>query len=324
MAAATTSNAATATDLAQTVNTVHFVRGDQSYLPELAAYREHIESLGHAVQMHASAHSVPDGAEVVWWLCGRVIAAQAQRLQGALHVHEYASASVAPWPWLKDRVKQWQHPVPDFRVFQSDWVRQRLGFADDVPFAFRDMGVPPHFLTAQAGQAPSFDLVYLGEMSRLRLFVPLLKTLGEAGVTLLLVGDVPDDLQSALAGQAHIVCTGRVAHAEVPAQLLRARCGLNLMPDVLPLSEQTSTKMLEYLALGLPVISNPYAWAQRTALAHAGRVHFMPIKASAWQWRQALQTLPGLQADRAHLQALAWSAQLQTFPLWVHLWGAQR
>ena len=306
--------------------TVHFVHGARSYLPELAAYQAQIEHLGHAVQMHTQAHNVPDDAQAVWWICGRVPSAQARRLKGAVQVHEYASASVAPLAWLKDRIKQWQHPVPDFRVFQSDWVRQRMGFGqpDAVPFALRDMGVPDAFLTAQAQQPPEFDLVYLGEMRRLLHFVPLLHTLGRAGLSLLLVGDVPAALQERLAALGHIQSTGRVPQDQVPAQLLRARAGLNLMPDVLPLAEQTSTKMLEYLALGLPVISNPYAWAQRTAQAHAGRVQLLGLQASAAQWQAAVQGLPLHQTDRQHLQSLRWSQQLQAMPVWAALFGADR
>jgi glycosyltransferase involved in cell wall biosynthesis len=308
------------------VITVHFVHGARSYLPELAAYQAQIEHLGHAVQMHTQAHNVPDDAQAVWWICGRVPSAQARRLKGAVQVHEYASASVAPLAWLKDRIKQWQHPVPDFRVFQSDWVRQRMGFGqpDAVPFALRDMGVPDAFLTAQAQQPPEFDLVYLGEMRRLLHFVPLLHTLGRAGLSLLLVGDVPAALQERLAALGHIQSTGRVPQDQVPAQLLRARAGLNLMPDVLPLAEQTSTKMLEYLALGLPVISNPYAWAQRTAQAHAGRVQLLGLQASAAQWQAAVQGLPLHQTDRQHLQSLRWSQQLQAMPVWAALFGADR
>ncbi len=308
--------------------TVHFVHGARSYLPELAAYQAHIEHLGHAVQMHTQADTVPDDARAVWWICGRVPSDQARRLKGAVQVHEYASASVAPLAWLKDRVKQWQHPVPDFRVFQSDWVRQRMGFdhagPDAVPYALRDMGVPDVFLTAQALQPPEFDLVYLGEMRRLLYFLPLLHTLGQAGLSLLLVGDVPAALQAHLATLGHIQSTGRVPQDQVPAQLLRARAGLNLMPDVLPLSEQTSTKMLEYLALGLPVISNPYAWAQRTALAHAGRVQLLDVQATAAQWQAAVKALPQRQTDRQHLQSLCWSQQLQGLPVWAALFGADR
>lgn len=309
------------------MTTVHFVHGAHAYLPELAAYAEHLQTLGHAVQMHTQAQTVPDDAAAVWWLCGRVPSGQAQRLAAAMHVHEYASASVAPLAWLKDRAKQWGQPVPDFRVFQSDWVRQRLGFRDAVPWALRDMGVPAHFLTAQVQQPPEFDLVYLGEMSRLQHFVPLLRTLGQAGLSLLLVGDVPDALQkvlqAALTGPGRLHATGRVPQTEVPQHLLRARCGLNLMPDVLPLNEQTSTKMLEYLAVGLPVISNPYAWARRAAQAHADRVQFVSAQAPTALWQQALRQLPAVQADRRHLQALSWPHRLQGLPVWPLLLGGQ-
>jgi glycosyltransferase involved in cell wall biosynthesis len=186
------------------------------------------------------------------------------------------------------------------------------------------MGLPDSFLMAQAQQAPEFDLVYLGEMRRLQHFVPLLNTLGQAGLSLLLVGHVPAALQERLAALGHIQSTGRVPQDQVPAQLLRARAGLNLMPDVLPLAEQTSTKMLEYLALGLPVISNPYAWAQRTAQAHAGRVQLLGLQASAAQWQAAVQGLPLHQTDRQHLQSLRWSQQLQAMPVWAALFGADR
>jgi glycosyltransferase involved in cell wall biosynthesis len=310
------------------VITVHFVHGARSYLPELVAYQAHIQSLGHAVQLHTQAHTVPNDAQAVWWICGRVPADQARRFKGAVQVHEYASASVAPLAWLKDRLKQWQHPVPDFRVFQSEWVRQRMGWQDTVhepvPYALRDMGVPEAFLTAQALQPPEFDLVYLGEMRRLMHFVPLLQTLGQAGLKLLLVGDVPPALQERLATLAHIQSTGRVPQDQVPGQLLRARAGLNLMPDVLPLREQTSTKMLEYLALGLPVVSNPYAWAQRTTRAHAGRVQLLDVQATAAQWQAAMQALPLRQTDRQHLVSLGWSHQLQALPVWDALFGAGR
>jgi glycosyltransferase involved in cell wall biosynthesis len=152
----------------------------------------------------------------------------------------------------------------------------------------------------------------------------LLQTLGQAGLKLLLVGDVPPALQKHLAALSHIQSTGRVPQDQVPAQLLRARAGLNLMPDVLPLCEQTSTKLLEYLALGLPVISNPYAWAQRTAQAHSGRVQLLGLQASAAQWQAAVLGLPMRQTDRQHLASLGWSHQLQALPVWHTLFGAGR
>ena len=191
-----------------------------------------------------------------------------------------------------------------------------MGLTDQVPYSLRDMGVPDHFLNAQATQAPEFDLVYLGVMSRLKAFWPTLKTIEQAGLSLLLVGDVPSELQGKLQQLTNITCTGRITQTEVPAQLMRARAGLNLMPNLLPLTEQTSTKMLEYLATGLSVISNPYPWAQRMSQQHAGRVQLLHAHNSVSAWQQAMAHVPEPQTDRAHLHSLSWAAQLRNLSVW--------
>lgn len=298
------------------MSTIHFVHGGTAYLPELAAYTEHLQTLGHSSQIHRTASTVPNDAQVVWWICGTIDRRQAQRLNKSLHIHEYASASVGRLPWLKDRIKQWTHPRPDHRIFQSEWLRQRMGLTDQVPYSLRDMGVPEYFLKARSSQASEFDLVYLGVMSRLHAFWQTLQAIDQAGLSLLLIGDVPSGLQEKLSTLKHIHCTGRIAQAEVPSQLLRARAGLNLMPKMQPLIGQTSTKMLEYLAVGLPVISNDYDWAQHTATKHPGRVQLIKTPSTAENWMRVAAQTPHIETDRSHLQYLSWSEQLHNLPVW--------
>ena len=156
-------------------------------------------------------------------------------------------------------------------------------------------------------------------MSRLMQFVPALQAIEQAGLRLLLVGQIPPALQAVIGPLQHIHTTGRIAQDEVPAQLLRARAGLNLVPDVLPLSAQTSTKMLEYLAVGLPVISNRSAWAEHIAIQHPARVRWLITLGSAQTWQQVLGQMPPRQRDRQHLQHLVWDARLQALPLWSAL-----
>ena len=108
---------------------IHYVRGGNAYLPELAAYADFLQGLGHQAQIHQDSASVPGDAAVVWWLCGRVPRHAARRFAHAFQVHEYASASVPPWAWLKDRAKRASQPQPQYRLFQNAWVRARLGFA---------------------------------------------------------------------------------------------------------------------------------------------------------------------------------------------------
>jgi glycosyltransferase involved in cell wall biosynthesis len=304
---------------ASSCKTVHFVHSGLAYMPELAAYRHEISRRGHDVHVHTHPATVPASADVVWWICGRVSRSHTRRLAHSQHVHEYASASVAPLAWLKDQIKELSHPRPAHRVFQSEWLRLRMGLTDAVPFSLRDMGVPAHYLCAQRQAKPDVDLVYLGEMSRLMQFVPALQAIDQAGLSLLLIGQIPPDLQTVIEQLPLIQTTGRIAQDDVPAQLLRARAGLNLVPNVLPLSAQTSTKMLEYLAVGLPVISNRSAWAEHTAAQHPGRVRMLNALGSAQVWREAVDQQPEPEAYRQHLQALTWDAQLQSLPLWQAL-----
>ena len=310
---------------------VHFVRNGPAYLPELDAYSAFITSQGHQALVHDTSTSVPLNAQVVWWMCGRVPASEARRLKQAFQIHEYASASVPPHAWLKDVVKHWTQPRPDYRIFQNGWVRERMGFNDGVPSALRDMGVAQTFFDAAAPaltepsyeeDAPprippnEFDLVYLGEMSRLQTFIPLLQAIHEAGRTLLLVGDVPEALRTQL--PASVTCTGRVAHTDVAHQLRRARLGLNLVSNITPYNQQTSTKLLEYCAVGLPVVSNDYAWVRYFAAHHQGNFHLLRDDPASWQhsFGEALDAYPYVVPD---VHALVWPKLLRVLPLWKHL-----
>uniref|UniRef100_UPI0030FC6883 glycosyltransferase n=1 Tax=uncultured Acidovorax sp. TaxID=158751 RepID=UPI0030FC6883 len=261
---------------------VHFIHPGHSHLPELEAYAAHLRPWGHEACTHQNASTVPADARVVWWMCGRVRTMDHQRFAQAFQVHEYASASVPPFAWAKDRIKRWTQPKPDYRLFQNKWVRQRLGFADDVPWEFREMGVSSTFLTQpQPEDAAVFDMVYLGDMVRLRHFLPVFEGLEQAGMRTLLIGSMPTPLQRKFRAFKHITVTGKVPHHEVPAQLRRARCALNLVPDQIPYSEQTSTKLLEYCAIGLPVISTDYRWVRNFAASNPAAIAYLPAQASA-------------------------------------------
>ena len=294
---------------------VHFVRGGSAYLPELDAYRQHLSASGWQCEVHESAATVPAGAGVVWWLCGRVPRGAATQWPGAFHVHEYASASVPPLAWVKDKVKRLSHPAPQHRVFQNEWVRKRLRFADAVPFSERDMGVPAFFLSALPSGPAEFDLVYLGETSRLAAFQGALKAIADAGLTLLVVGSVDEPLRDYMHGLGNVQLAGKMAQQDVPAQLLRARAGLNLMPDRLPFSAQTSTKVLEYLAVGLPVVGNDYRWITSVAREFPQRVRTLDV-GDATAWRAAGSQIAPVQQDRSHLSHFTWASRLHGLPVW--------
>lgn len=293
---------------------VHFVRNGPSYLPELDAYAAHIQSQGHQAHIHDTSHSVPNDARVVWWMCGRVSHLEHHRLKHAFHIHEYSSSSVPPHAWLKDLVKYITQPQPDYRVFQNPWVRERMGFSSRVPSCLRDMGIASAFFEKPIAPVhKEFDLVYLGEMNRLAPFLPVLHSIHNAGRTLLLVGDVPQHIQAQL--PTSVTLSGRIPHAEVPQQLRRARYGLNLISNIAPYNQQTSTKLLEYCAVGLPVVSNDYDWVRYFASRHNGHFYLLSDNPTTWNasFGEALEAFPYQVPDVTHLQ---WPRLLSALPLW--------
>jgi glycosyltransferase involved in cell wall biosynthesis len=300
---------------------IHFVHLGDAYLPELQAYAAFIEAAGHQSRLHRQIDTVPRDAHVLWWLCGQVGDALAQRFPAAFQVHEYASASVPPLAWLKDRVKRVRQARPQYRIFQNAWVRDRMGFADAVPFEFRDMGIAPEFFDPPVRHGtPEFDFVYLGDMRRLQHFLPVFEALSQTGQGVLLVGELPDELKAPLLRHAKLSVTGRVPHGEVPAQLQRARHGLNLVPALLPFSRQTSTKLLEYCAAGLPVVSTDYLWVREFEQQHGARFAYVPAVASATEYRQLLgASLRAQSLQVPDVRALAWPRVLSGLQIWRQL-----
>lgn len=300
---------------------IHFVHTGDAYLPELQAYVAFIQAAGHQAQVHHQVDTLPPDAAVLWWMCGQVESRLAQRHPLAFHIHEYASASVPPLAWLKDRVKRWRQAVPHYRIYQNNWVRQRMGFGDALPYEFREMGVTANFFdTPKTPAEHEFDFVYLGEMRRLRSFMPVFNALAHAGRRVLLVGQPPDDLKQRFQRHDLLTMTGRVPHVQVPALLRRARYGLNLVPDKLPYTEQTSTKLLEYCAAGLSVVSSDYPWVREFEHRHNARFAYIPCQANA----KAYSAYLGGALDQRLLVApdvrsLAWPEVLTKLQVWHKL-----
>lgn len=314
---------------------VHFIHCGNAYLPELTAYAQYLQHLGHRARVHPHWGDVPLDAQVLWWMCGRVPQEAPRRWPQAFQIHEYASASVAPWPWLKDQIKRATQPCPQYRIFQNDWVRSRLGRNDGVPYELRDMGIAPSFFEATAGaglvqkvpEADDFDAVYLGDMQRLRYFVPLLHALQALGQRVLLIGEVAPALRQILSPTPFLTITGRIPQHDVPAWLRRARWGLNLVPPHAPYHRQTSTKLLEYCAVGLPVVSTDYPWVRDFAHTYSAQFAYLPAPltrdtaaraayAAWWVQLQQSQQLDRTAYASPSLRNKAWPLLLQGLAVW--------
>ena len=297
---------------------IHFVHLGDAYLPELQAYTSFVQSLGHNAQIHKNLNTVPSDAAVLWSICGQLNSKLAQHCPSAIHIHEYASASVPPLAWFKDQVKRWRHPIPNYRIFQNAWVQQRMGFTDRVPYEYRDMGISPYFFDAPASKAtPEFDFVYLGEMRRLQYFISLLNALAYLGRSVLLIGQIPEEVLPLIRHYTNLTIIGDVLHTEVPAQLRRAHYGLNLVPPQSPYSQQTSTKLIEYCAVGLRVVTTDYSWARQFELKHKARFAFIPNSTNDAGYHDFFgQQLDQLPLVTPNLRSLEWPCGLADLRIW--------
>ena len=133
----------------------------------------------------------------------------------------------------------------------------------------------------------------------------------------LLIGSMPAPLQRQFQAFTHITLTGKVPHHEVPTHLRRARCALNLVPDQIPYSEQTSTKLLEYCAIGLPVISTNYRWVRNFAASNKAAIAYLPAQASASAYADFFrETRDMASAPSPDMGGWAWARTLARLNIW--------
>lgn len=232
-----------------------------SYLPEIKAYRTYLERYSNVKTFDSRElqECQTSDYDVIWHFTGL-----SRDKDSSFSIHEYNSLSTQPFARSKNSIKKLLNYRPNFRVFLNKTVQDEFNFKDQVPAAIRDMGIDKLFFDQPEKSKPwSYHLVYMGSITRNRSISKVLEHLSkdEKGLKILLIGEPQADLYAQYKKVGNITFTGRVAQNEIPKLAHQAYAGLNFMPDIYPLNIQTSTKLIEYCALGLNVVSTPYKWA---------------------------------------------------------------
>lgn len=246
---------------------VAFVRPSTAFLPEIDAYVAALTKAGIECLV-APTEFAPDVArevDLVYRFGGLLRPIPGSNTP---EVHEYASASTGRFPRSKNLIKARTGGTPIGRVFLNEFVCRQFSFAKETPFIYRDMGVPEPFLNCAQPSTEEFDLVYVGAISGRRGLLRELERLSALNITILVAGSSTSRGAENLRRLNGVTYLGPVAHSDVPRILARARAGLNYVPECYPYTEQTATKVLEYLVAGLPVVSNSTKWLRRHASIH--------------------------------------------------------
>ena len=251
---------------------IAFIANSSQFLPEIDAYKKLFESIGWAVKIF---RYIPNSKElfpfrVEWHIMGTDFSPKNPK---RIKIHEYCSASFPPFPHTKNFIKRMINVEPDYRVYQNQWMVNQMKMTNK-PFFIRDMGINEQFFLKEPVKK-EFDFVYAGSIDKnrnLRLLVDAFHN-NFPNHSILIVGNIPIWLKKMESEQ--IVLINSVPYTKIHNWIKKARYGINYVPDVYPFYRQTSTKLLEYCAAGLKIITTSYHWVNDFEKQKGG--HFYKI-----------------------------------------------
>lgn len=237
---------------------IHFFHEDKAPYPEIAAYREFFGRW--ASTSEGSEADIPKDVRcddlIIWHMMGFY----PRRSQARLVIHDYRSLSTGRFRRLKDFVKRAFNVRPDIRVCQNELIRDAMAFGDDRPSALIPMGVPSWIFDLRWDMADQrYDFGYVGVITKERGFRRALRSFidtYQGTRSWLLIGPAERSLQEEFGNLPGIEFVGRLPQRDALAKLLTARCGVALLPGHPPYCWQTPTKLLEYAAMGMPILAN--------------------------------------------------------------------
>lgn len=226
-----------------------------AYTPESYAYHSFLINKGFSVQLDYNLDPNNDinihymGLDPIW-----------EKENGrSIVIHEYQSLSTPPFSKVKNFIKKNVNKKPSGRIFLNEVVKKDMSFKDRVPYLKRDMGIDKHFFQNTL-KDPEFDIIYCGSIAgRVGLISEIIR-LSLLGFTIQVVGRVDLNTMQNLRKYNNIKLWGQVSREYLPELYRNSRYGLNFTPDIYPFNIQTSTKVLEYIASNLIVLSNKYEW----------------------------------------------------------------
>lgn len=286
---------------------IAIIDSDKAYLPEISAYLEFFNCNGveiERISMKQSHLVQMKEYDFIWIFPGR----DTFKGTSALKIHEYNSLSVGKYSTLKNIVKKWMNPKPTLRIFLNEDIRDEFNFKDNVPSLIRDMGISENFFNLE-DCTKEYDFVYMGTMGKARELDKILNsfTLENKKYTLLMIGEPDSELYEKYKIYDNIYFIGSIPYEDVPKFAQKAKYGLNHIPDITPYNVQTSTKLLEYCALGLKIVTTDYQWVNEFEFKHQakfykydfsnGQINFSDIEkyefktpnVNEYRWKNVLQ-----------------------------------
>lgn len=230
------------------IKSIAIEKSEKAFLPEAYAYRNYFRQNGYVCEfVNKNSKEALDfdaiilfhGLHPFWKKYPKFV------------ISEYNSLSTGRFNRLKDLVKRILNIRGDLYIFLNEEVREHMFFTSKTNYIVRSMGHSSNF-TNTSSHNKNFDVIYSG--SYRPGLTHQIDNLANLGLKVAVVGF---DYKSE---NSNIISFGRVSPSKAMNLIAQSRYGLNYTPNIFPLNIQDSTKVIEYCAAGLGVITNRYKW----------------------------------------------------------------
>lgn len=287
---------------------IAFVHTGKSFLPGIQAYSSFFSTFGIKTMSVLKKDLGQIQPDVEWHFMGTHYK---KKHPSTIIIHEYASASTPPFMDFKNVVKRSFNLQPHFRIFLNQFVKEKFRFEDTIPFGYRDLGVSNDFINASSVHKnfeKEFDFIYCGSTNYdlkieklLNHFTTILK-----GKSILLLSKNYKHLIQKYKKAENILFAGPVPQSEVPSYLMKSRFAINYKPDIEPHNRQSVTKLIEYAASKIPVITSDFAWVRQFHQQYGGEYFYLKEDLSNFTW----ENINKFQYSFPDLSELTWESRI--------------
>lgn len=264
--------------------TIAFVHTQKAFLPGIDGYVDFFSKYNIRCEVVDRQELPKLPRQVEWFFMG---ADRMPKSKEIVRIHEYISPSIPPFSNMKNVYKKWFNIKPDLRIFKNEQVRHCFGFNDEIPFLYMDIGIPDAWLLQETTAAKQYDFIYVGDLAKHRNPEVLIAAFTQPHLqqhTLLLLSSNYEQLQSQYRQYKNIIFKGPVSKQAVNEYIRSAKFAINYIPDKAPFNILTSTKLLEYAACRVPVISTDYAWVRQFQQRYGGNYFYVANDLSNLTW----------------------------------------
>lgn len=238
-----------------------FIKPSKSYAPEIYAYFDYFSKFKDFSCNIYDEEKLYD-IESDFILCMPGVIPFYKKLKAKYIIFDYATLSTGRAPKLKNIIKRFVNKRAHINVFLNPEVRQGYFFMGQG--LLRDMGVSDSFFAKHdVKNKIKGSVVYCGSICKARGIEKVIDCFVDSDLRLYLIGRPDECIVKKYKCNKNIIFLGEMTRGDIAVELPKYEFGLNYVPDKYPFNIQTATKVLEYSAAGLKVISNKYYWIKK-------------------------------------------------------------